>query len=166
MSVSLKPTTKSDLDFVLSVEGEPENSPHIGSWSREEHASVIASPSFWHLLIQRDGWPEGYLIARDLCAEGKGVFLKRIAVQAKGGGLGRQAISQFIQSLSALAPSHIWLAVDEKNSRAQRTYKALGFEEMALTAKERADIDVAGVGFSERMLLMEKRLDWPAQVSN
>jgi len=159
--VSLRATKEGDLKFVLSVETDPENSPHIGSWSREEHVAAIVSPAFWHLLILQDGRAQGYLIARDLCAEGKGVFLKRIAVQAKGGGLGRQAISQFIQSLSPLAPSNIWLAVDVENARAQRTYRALGFEEMALTDEERADIEVGGEGFSARMLLLVKYLDQP-----
>lgn len=116
--VGLRATTEGALKFVLCVETDPENSPHIGSWSREGHAAAIASPVFWHLLILQDDLFQGYLIARDLCAEGKGVFLKRIAVLSKVGGLGRQAISQFIHSLSSLGPSRIWLAVDVENARA------------------------------------------------
>ena len=165
-AISLEVTEERDLDFVLRVETAPENSAHIGSWSREEHLAAIVSPIFWHFLILQEGIAQGYLIARDLRIDGKGIFLKRIAVQAKGAGLGRQAISLFIQSLGPLAPSYIWLAVDRQNVRAQRAYRALGFQEMALSAKERADIAVDGVGFSARMLLMEKCLDWSENGSN
>jgi hypothetical protein len=150
--VGLRATTEGALKFVLCVETDPENSPHIGSWSREGHAAAITSPVFWHLLILQDDLSQGYLIARDLCAEGKGVFLKRIAVLSKVGGLGRQAISQFIQSLSPLGPSRIWLAVDVENARAQRTYRALGFEEMA-------GLEVAVDGFPDHSFLMVKHLE-------
>jgi len=159
-TVSLELTREADLDFVLRVEVDPENSPHIGSWSWDEHVAAIVSPAFWHALILEDGTPQGYLIARNLCAEGRGVFLKRIAVLAKGSGLGRQAISQFIQSLGSFAPSHIWLAVDVENARARRVYEKLGFTEMALSDKERADLEAAVDGFPDHSLLMVRFMNW------
>jgi len=76
--VGLRATTEGALKFVLCVETDPENSPHIGSWSREGHAAAIASPVFWHLLILQDDLFQGYLIARIYVQRGRAFFSKEL----------------------------------------------------------------------------------------
>ena len=45
------------------------------------------------------------------------------------------------------------------NARAQRTYRALGFEEMVLADEEMAGLEVAVDGFPDHSFLMVKHLE-------
>ncbi|PCJ69884.1 MAG: hypothetical protein COA62_10305 [Rhodobiaceae bacterium] len=156
--ITLRPTSGDDLDFVLGAEGDPANSQFIGSWSREEHGEAISHSKYFHLLILQNQQPVGYLIAIDLQDQKQGVFLKRIVVSMKGKGVGRQAIVAFIESLTLMQPCNLWLAVDAENTRARRTYEALGFDEKPVLGDQRAQLDMAVGGFPESSLLMFKGL--------
>ena len=46
--VRLRPTMQSDLDFVLSLEQDPENLPFITPWERTQHEAAIRFPDFRH----------------------------------------------------------------------------------------------------------------------
>jgi len=147
------------LDFVLRAEHDPENSPFIGSWTREEHAEAIFDPRYWHFIIHQGDEPQGYLIAIDLRDQGMGVFLKRIVVMTKSKGSGRQAIQAFLAGIPAPAPTHIWLAVGGDNSRARRAYEAVGFERKLIEGVERARLAQAVGVLGEDRVLMFKTLE-------
>ena len=158
--VVLRPTVPDDLDFVMALERHPENAPFVGQWSREQHTHAIESPDREHWLIarRRDGAPAGFLIAFDLRAAGHGVHLKRIVLESKGRGLGREAIGQLAaRSFGVLQASHLWLSVYQTNERAQRAYRALGFNVEEPSAALRAELHGVVGGFSDRSLLMALR---------
>ena len=156
--VTLRLTSGDDLDFVLGAEGDPTNSQFIGSWSREEHVESVSHSKNFHLLICQNQQPVGYLIAIDLQDQNQGIFLKRIVVTAKGKGVGRHAIRTFIGSLTLMQPCNLWLAIDAENTRARRTYEALGFDERSVPSDQRKQLDLAVGGFPESSLLMFKGL--------
>jgi diamine N-acetyltransferase len=153
--IRLRPTRSDDLDFVLALERDIENTPFIGQWSREEHEAAIARPDREHCIIERSGAAAGYLIAYDLVAAGFDVYVKRIVVAEKSRGLGRQALRAFARHAFAdLGARSIWLSVFADSVRAQRSYAALGFRVAALTAEEWALRGAAVGGVSGRNLVM------------
>ena len=154
--VALRRTRPEDLEWVMALERHPDNRGFVGQWTREQHTHAIEAPDREHWVIarRRDGAPIGFMIVFDLRAAGHGVHLKRIVVDQKGRGLGREALGQLAaRAFGMLDASHVWLSVYETNERAQRTYRALGFAVEEPTEELRAAVG----GFSERSLVMTLR---------
>ena len=123
-----------DLDFVLALEHRPDNREFIGQWTAEVHLATMARPDREHLVItDAAGSPLGYLITYDVSAAGYGVYLKRIAVEARSRGTGRAALAALVRRPAAAAAPFVCLAVRPHNARAQRCYRAVGFEQWTLT---------------------------------
>jgi RimJ/RimL family protein N-acetyltransferase len=142
---------------VLALERHKDNTPYIGHWTREQHRAAIAASDREHWLIARahDGSPLGFLLAFDLRARGFGMFVKRIAVADKSRGLGREALGRFLRrAFGELGASHVWLSVRKGNARAERVYRALGFEVAALTREERSARAAVAGGFGDDSTLM------------
>ncbi|HZR79824.1 MAG TPA: GNAT family N-acetyltransferase [Candidatus Binatia bacterium] len=153
--IRLRPTQRADLDFVLALEQSPENAPYIGRWTRAEHLAAIAARDREHWLVAEGDRRAGYLIAYDLVAAGFGVYVKRIVVEAKSRGLGRAALTAFVEhARSALRSDVVWLTVFADNRRAQRSYAAAGFETPPLTAEHRRALRAAVDGFSDESLVL------------
>ena len=129
----LRPTTTDDLDFILALEHRPDNHGLIGQWAPEEHVQTIARADRRHLLIAADdGTRLGYVIAYDVIDEGFGIYIKRIAVGERSRGIGRTALGQFAELAWVTRAPLISLAVRTHNERAQRCYRATGFEDWDL----------------------------------
>lgn len=154
--LELRPTRPGDLDFVLAHEAAAENAPFIGQWRRDEHLAAIGDPGREHWIVERGGVRLGYLIAYDLRAAGRGVYVKRVVAVEKSAGLGRAALAAFCgHAFADLAAPFVWLAVYPDNRRAQRSYLAAGFayfapDEAAWSALR------AATGFSATSLLMRR----------
>jgi RimJ/RimL family protein N-acetyltransferase len=167
VTVTLRPTEPTDLDFVIGLERHADNKPFIGQWTREGHAAAIARPDREHWIISHAcrSDPVGYLIAYNLVAAGYGVYVKRIVVADKSQGIGRAALQAFVASAAhRLRTSCVWLTVFAENERGQRAYRAVGFTEPPLSAARRAELCNAVGGFSDRSLVMATRVE-PALVA-
>jgi len=46
--VRLRPTLQSDLEYVLTLEQDPQNLPFITPWERTQHEAAIRFPDFRH----------------------------------------------------------------------------------------------------------------------
>lgn len=156
--VSLRPSTSADIDYVLSVENDPEHKGLIGSWSQDQHVASMNDPGCFHCIITSDGKPAGYLIAFDLRAMNGSVFIKRIVATKKSKGIGREAIRSLISLLTDPAPKHLYLVVARDNDRARRSYEAVGFKDAPVPEPERACLKQAVGGFSDKPLLMTLKL--------
>jgi GNAT superfamily N-acetyltransferase len=159
--VRLRPTGDADLDFVLALERAPENAGFVGQWSREEHQAAIARPDREHWIIERDadGTREGFVIAYDGVSRGFGVYVKRIVVDEKSRGLGREALAQLLAHAKRdLGAPFAWLNVAADNARGIRAYTALGFR--ALTREQLGVLASAEEGgdLNERRVVMRIEL--------
>lgn len=127
--VRLRPSAAADLDFVTTLERQPDNRDHIGQWTEAEHLSAMAGENRRsHWIIERAGKPEGYLIAYDRRAEVAGIYVKRILVNGKGRGTGSEALRLFVEKTFAEGRAEfVWLLVRDGNERAQAVYRKLGF---------------------------------------
>ena len=50
--VRLRPTTETDLPFVLEVERDSSNASFVGQWSLDEHKAALTSPDIGHWIIE------------------------------------------------------------------------------------------------------------------
>ena len=126
----LRPTMTSDLEFVLSLEQDPENLAFITPWERTQHEAAIRFPDFRHFIIE--GGPDleavGFLILIGCRSQHQSLELKRMVVQAKGSGFGRAALRVAKKvAFDDLGAHRFWLDVKARNTRAKALYDGEGF---------------------------------------
>ncbi len=135
--LSLRPTMLSDLDFVASVEADPANLPFITPWERTQHESAVRFPDFRHFIIEAGagaapeaGGRDGFVILQGCRNPHKSVELKRLVLQPKGRGLGRQCVRVLKRlAFRDLGAHRFWLDVKSLNTRALALYASEGFVE-------------------------------------
>jgi diamine N-acetyltransferase len=132
VSVRLRPTMLSDLDFVGSVERDPENRPFITPWERVQHEGAVRFPDFRHFIIEAgNDYPSaGFVILQGCRNPHAAVELKRIVLQPKGQGIGRRCVRLLAQmAFRDLGAHRFWLDVKSANARALGLYRSEGFVE-------------------------------------
>jgi diamine N-acetyltransferase len=132
VSVRLRPTMLSDLDFVISVEQDAANRPFITPWERIQHEGAVRFPDFRHFIVEAAPTfaAVGFVILQGCRNPHGSVELKRIVLQAKGRGLGRQCVRLLAQmAFRDLGAHRFWLDVKSLNTRAQALYRSEGFVE-------------------------------------
>jgi RimJ/RimL family protein N-acetyltransferase len=122
----------SDLDWVVSVEGDNANRPFITPWERMQHEGALRIPDTRHFIVEAgaDTPRAGFVILQGLRNPHRSVELKRIVLQPKGQGLGR-ACARLLKRM-AFADLHahrFWLDVKALNERARSLYASEGFVE-------------------------------------
>lgn len=128
--VRLRPTMQSDLEFVLSLENDPQNLPFITPWERTQHEAAIRFPDFRHFIIEGGEALDaaGFLILIGCKSKNLSLELKRMVVQSKGGGLGRAALRVAKKvAFDDLGAHRFWLDVKTHNTRAKALYDSEGF---------------------------------------
>jgi RimJ/RimL family protein N-acetyltransferase len=128
--VRLRPTMQSDLDFVLSLEQDPDNLPFITPWERTQHEAAIRFPDFRHFIVEAG--PEldaaGFVILIGCRSQNQSLELKRMVVGAKGRGTGRATLRVVKKvAFDDLGAHRLWLDVKKRNERARALYAAEGF---------------------------------------
>jgi diamine N-acetyltransferase len=128
--VRLRPTMTSDLEFVLSLERDPENLPYITPWEKIQHEAAIRFPDFRHFIVEggADLSAVGFVILIGCRSPQQSLELKRMVVQAKGSGFGRAALRVAKKiAFDDLNAHRFWLDVKKRNTRAQALYDSEGF---------------------------------------
>jgi diamine N-acetyltransferase len=130
--VRLRPTMLSDLDFVISVETDAQNLPFITPWERTQHEGAVRFPDFRHFIVEAGGAYEraGFVILQGCRNPHGSVELKRIVLQPKGLGLGRECVRRLKHmAFHDLHAHRFWLDVKQLNVRALALYASEGFVE-------------------------------------
>jgi len=128
--VRLRPTMQSDLDYVLSLERDPENLPYITPWEKIQHEAAIRFPDFRHFIIETGPELErgGFLILIGCRNQHQSIELKRMVVQSKHQGFGRAALRVIKKiAFDDLGAHRFWLDIKKRNTRAQALYASEGF---------------------------------------
>ncbi|MEO8835291.1 MAG: GNAT family protein [Caldimonas sp.] len=132
LSIRLRPTMLSDLDFVGSVEDDPANRPFITPWERVQHEGAVRFPDFRHFIIEAgDAYPSAGFVILQGCRNPHGsVELKRLVLQPKGLGYGRACVRLLaLMAFRDLGAHRFWLDVKSRNERALGLYRSEGFVE-------------------------------------
>ncbi len=122
----------SDLEFVQTIETDPQNLPFITPWERTQHEGAVRFPDFRHFIVEAgDDWARaGFVILQGCRSRHQSVELKRIVLQPKGKGLGRACVRLLKQmAFRDLHAHRFWLDVKAQNVRAQALYASEGFIE-------------------------------------
>ena len=134
--LSLRPTLLSDLDYVASVEVDPANLPFITPWERTQHEGAVRFPDFRHFIIEAGAGNaerssrDGFVILQGCRNPHRSVELKRLVLQKKGQGLGRQCVRLLKRmAFRDLHAHRFWLDVKSLNERALSLYASEGFVE-------------------------------------
>lgn len=128
--VRLRPTMQSDLEFVLSLERDPENLPYITPWERIQHEAAIRFPDFRHFIIETGEGLEagGFLILIGCRNQHQSIELKRMVVRDKNRGFGRAALRVAKKvAFDDLGAHRFWLDIKKRNTRARGLYDSEGF---------------------------------------
>jgi diamine N-acetyltransferase len=128
--VRLRPTMQSDLEYVLSIERDPENLPYITPWERIQHEAAIRFPDFRHFIIEAGPELErgGFLILIGCRNQHQAIELKRMVVQNKHQGFGRAALRVVKKiAFDDLGAHRFWLDIKKRNARAKGLYDSEGF---------------------------------------
>ncbi len=101
----------------------------VGRSGLAEHEEMLASPRYaYFLCVDRAGTPVAFAILRDLDDTHGNLYLKRIAVEPPGQGLGTRFLALLIDWAFANTAAHrFYLDCFADNARAQRSYEKLGF---------------------------------------
>ncbi|MDO8418933.1 MAG: GNAT family protein [Rubrivivax sp.] len=130
--IRLRPTMLSDLDFVSAVEMDQRNLPFITPWDRSHHEGAVRFPDFRHFIVEAgvDSQRDGFVILQGCRNPHKSVELKRLVLQSKGQGLGRECVRLLKRmAFRDLHAHRFWLDVKSLNTRALALYDSEGFVE-------------------------------------
>lgn len=128
--VRLRPTMSSDLEFVVSLEQDPDNLPYITPWERTQHEAAIRFPDFRHFILEGGAGLDavGFLILIGCRSPHQSLELKRMVVRDKGAGYGRAALRVAKKvAFDDLGAHRLWLDVKKPNTRAKALYDSEGF---------------------------------------
>ena len=130
MEIELRRTTENDLPYVLSAEGDDDNSRFIAVWPEEKHRAALGDENIEHLIIALKPHSQciGFAILAGLQAENRSIEFMRIVVTDKGKGYGRAAVRAIkCHAFDTLSAHRLWLDVKEHNTRARAVYEKEGF---------------------------------------
>ena len=124
-------TQESNIDKIISMEMNSENSQFIFPNSREEHKNLIKDENIEHLLLKsKNNKIIGFVILAGLKDQNRNIEFRRIIISEKGKGFGRLAIIKLKQYCFEKLNCHrLWLDVLETNERARHLYQTEGFKD-------------------------------------
>ncbi len=116
-----------DIPFIIRMENAAENRNFIWQGTKEQHLAEIADPE--HILAvfrTADGNSIGYMLCH-VDAKSDVFELRRIAIDIKGKGYGREAMEGTMRyAFEVLRMNRFWLDVYPDNTTGIRLYESLG----------------------------------------
>ena len=154
--VRLRPTMLSDLEFVVSVESDPQNLPFITPWDRTQHEGAVRIPDFRHFIVEAgtDLERSGFVILQGCRNPHRSLELKRMVLQTKRQGIGRACLRQLKRLAFGDFRAHrFWLDVKSLNLPAMHFYQAEGFIEEG-RLRESVRISIEGADGYDSLVVM------------
>ena len=128
MSVTLRRARPSDLAYIHRLEHDPKNAPFIHPWTRRQHREAMENRDCLQLIAEADGRRVGFVLLRGLRDPEHTIEFKRIVIESKGVGHGREALRRVQEmAFERFGARCLWLDVKEFNPRAMKLYASEGF---------------------------------------
>lgn len=130
--IGLRKTLAEEVELICVIEKDSDNKEYIIPYDQQRHLQVIDSKDEAHLSIwlKETNQLIGFIILAGLENPSLSLEFRRIVVQAKGKGYGRQSLQLVKKYCFEVLKFHrLWLDVFENNSRAIHIYKSEGFAE-------------------------------------
>lgn len=126
--IAAREAEESDIPYIIALESHPDNRDYLWIGTAEEHRAEILDPN--HILAvfsELGGADVGYALIR-LDNKSRRFELRRIAIDKKGAGLGREAMEGLLAyAFNTLDTNRFWLDVYPDNAIGIRLYEGLGF---------------------------------------
>ena len=101
----------------------------LGTDRRPADRAALADGRHAYFVARQNGAAVGFAILRDWASPERVTLVKRIAVGAPGQGVGRALLATVIDAVFNETDAwRLWLGVFPDNSRAQKSYAAVGFK--------------------------------------
>jgi diamine N-acetyltransferase len=130
-TIGITKTVYENIDLVISIESEQENKTFITPYDKKRHFQVIDSKDEEHLTV----WDKttekivGFIILAGLENPNLSLEFRRIVIQSKGKGFGRQCLKLTKDyCFNNLKFHRLWLDVFDDNERAITLYTSEGFK--------------------------------------
>lgn len=126
--IILTNTVLSDIDKIIEFENI--NRQFVHQYTKERHTALLTDDDCLHFSIRRldNGELIGHMIAFGLCNQNKVLEFKRLTINEKGFGFGREAVSLLKQlCFHKLGFHRLWLDVYDDNYKAIKLYESEGF---------------------------------------
>jgi len=129
IEVRLAPAGPDDIPYVAALEGRADYARFMRVESAAEHLRRMRDRDFRYFRIEAgDGKIVGFLVLEGLALGEGALRLRRIVVEAPGGGVGRMAMQALCAHVfDELGAERFWLHVFEDNLRARHVYERFGF---------------------------------------
>ena len=131
--IRISNTISSDIDKIIKFENS--NQQFVHQYSQEKHTALLSDNNCLHLSVKRldNNQLIGHIIIFGLESVHKVLEFRRITINDKGLGFGREAI-QLLKELcfDKLKFHRLWFDVYDDNERAIRLYESEGFVKEAL----------------------------------
>jgi len=126
--IRLTNTALSDIDNIIEFENS--NRQFVHQYSKDKHIALLKDNDCLHLSIKRldNDKLVGHMIIFGLCNHNKVLEFRRITINEKGLGFGREAIRLLKQFCFEKLKFHrLWLDVYDDNDKAIKLYESEGF---------------------------------------
>ena len=126
--IRLTNTISSDIDKIIEFENS--NNKFVHQYPKDKHIALLKDKDCLHLSIKRLDNDKliGHMIIFGLCNHNKVLEFRRITINEKGLGFGREAIILLKQlCFEKLRFHRLWLDVYDDNDRAIKLYESEGF---------------------------------------
>lgn len=130
-NIGITKTVYDNVNFVISIESKEENKSFITPYDKNRHFQVIDSKDEEHLTVWEKDTEKivGFIIIAGLENLNLSLEFRRIVIQDKGKGFGRQCLKLIKEYCFNILKFHrLWLDVFDDNERAIALYKAEGFK--------------------------------------
>lgn len=127
-NLELVKAVESDIEKIMTLEEAPDNKAYIWQGTYDEHLHEINDDDFLLLMVKRktDQVVVGYVL-NHLNKASEIFELRRIAIEEKGKGYGRQVIQALMAyCFEKLKMNRFWLDVYPHNAVGRHLYKSLG----------------------------------------
>jgi len=112
------------------MERSSENADFIRNWSRDRHLNALTDENKAHWIVQTlaGNHITGYVIFIGINNPDKSIEFKRIVIDEKNKGYGRETVKIIKKVVFEKLGAHrLWLEVMENNPRARHLYESEGF---------------------------------------
>ena len=130
-NIGITKTVYDGIDLVINIENDPENKSFITPYGKNRHVQVIDNKDEEHLTVweKRTEKVIGFIILAGLENLNLSLEFRRIVIQSKGNGFGRQCLKLTKEyCFNNLNFHRLWLDVFDDNERAISLYKSEGFK--------------------------------------
>ncbi len=127
-NLTLRAAAAGDLDAIMAIERTPGFERWVGRSSAEEHRAMMNDANYAYLVGEADDAVVAFAILRDLGDQHGNRYLKRVAVERPGEGVGGAFLARVVDwAFDRVGAHRFWLDCFSHNARAQRVYEKLGF---------------------------------------